>query len=140
MDYRHGSHTTFAIQFHIVWVTKYRKKVLRGEIAIFVREVVREECSRMKVDILKGYVSREHVHLLVSVPPQLTISRLVQQLKGKSSFRLLAKFPEMRKIFWGRHFWSRGYFVHSSGQVTDEVIKSYLESQKHDDEDFQIEN
>ena len=140
MDYRHGSHTTFAIHLHIVWVTKYRKKVLRGEIAIFVREVVREECSRMKVDILKGYVSKEHVHLLVSVPPQLTISRLVQQLKGKSSFRLLAKFPEMRKIFWGRHFWSRGYFVHSSGQVTDEVIKSYLESQKHDDEDFQIEN
>lgn len=138
MDYRHGSHTTFAIDLHIVWITKYRKKVLRGEVAIFVRDIIREECSRMQVDILKGHVSKDQVDLLVSIPPQLTISRLVQQLKGKSSYRL-GKYPEMRKIFWGRHFWSRGYFVHSSGQVTDEVIKRYLESQKHDDEDFEIE-
>ena len=68
----------------------------------------------MQVDILKGYVSKDQVHLLVSIPPQLTIGRLVQQLKGKSSYRILAKYLEMRKTFWGRHFWSRGYFVERS--------------------------
>jgi putative transposase len=70
MDYRHGSHTTFAIHLHLIWITTYRKKVLRGEVAIFVRDIIREECSRMLVDILKGYVSKDHVHLLVSIPPR----------------------------------------------------------------------
>lgn len=138
MDYRHGSHTKFAIHLHLVWVTKYRKQVLKGEIAWFVREVIREECRRLKVDILKGYVSTDHVHLFVSIPPQVTISRLVQPLKGKSSFQLLARYPELSKIFWGRPFWARGYLVHRRGQVTDEIIRVYLENQQHDDNDFQI--
>lgn len=139
MDYRHGSHTKFAIHIHVVWITKYRKQVLRGEIATFVRDSIREECSKMKVDIIKGYVSKDHVHLLLSIPPQQTISRLVQKLKGKSSYQALSRFEYLRKTFWGRHLWARGYFVHSSGHVTDETIKAYLENQKHDDDDFQIE-
>ncbi len=86
---------------------------------------------------LKGSL-KDHVHLLVSIPPQVTISQLVQQLKGKSSFKILAQFPEMRKTFWGRPLWAIRYFVHSSGNVTDDVIKAYLENQGHDDE-FQVE-
>lgn len=140
MDYRHGSHTKFSLHIHVVWITKYRKKVLKGELANFIRDIIREECSKMKVDILKGPVSKDHIHLLLSIPPQITISRLVQQLKGKSSFKALSHFPELKKVFWGRHVWARGYFVHTSGNVTDEVIKRYLENQKHDDDDFQIED
>jgi putative transposase len=94
----------------------------------------------MKVDILKGHVSTAPLHRRLSIPPPLTISRLVQQLKGKSSFKALRHFPELKKVFWGRHVWERGYFVHSSGKVTDEVINMDLENQKHDDDDFQLED
>src|SRR5215831_11907981 len=104
-DYRHGSHTTFAIHLHIVWITKYRHKVLRGEVAERVRAIVREECRKSGVDILQGHISPDHVHVMISIPPQVTIRRLIQRMKGKSSSRLLAEFPHMRKRFWGRHVW-----------------------------------
>ena len=139
-EYRHGSHTVFSIHLHIVWITKYRHKLLRGPIAERVRDIVREECRRAQVDILKGHVAVDHVHILVSIPPQVAISRLIQQLKGKSSYRLLAEFAEIRKRCWGRHVWARGYFCRSSGNVTDEVIKAYIEQQSQDSDDvFRIE-
>jgi len=138
-DYRHGSHTAFSIHLHIVWITKYRKKVLTGDIAIFVRDVIRQECNKLQVDILKGHISKDHVHMMVSIPPQLTISRLVQRVKGKSSYLVLSKFPQLKRVYWGRHFWARGYFVRSSGNVTDEVIKAYIENQSHDEDNFQIQ-
>jgi putative transposase len=100
-DYRHGSHTVFSIHLHIVWITKYRHKVLRGEVAERVRAIVREECQKAGVDILQGHISPDHVHVMVSIPPHITISRLVQRMKGKSSYRLLAEFPQMRKRFGG---------------------------------------
>jgi putative transposase len=99
-DYRHGSHTTFSIHLHIVWITKYRHKVLRGEVAERVRAIVREECQKARVDIVQGHIAPDHVHVMISIPPHVTISRLVQRMKGKSSYRLLAEFPHMRKRFW----------------------------------------
>ena len=93
----------------------------------------------LQVDILKGNISKDHVHMMVSIPPQQSISRLVQGLKGKSSYLVLSKFPQLKKVYWGRHFWARGYFVRSSGNVTDEIIKHYIETQSHDDnDDFSI--
>ena len=81
-----------------------------------------------------------HVHVMVAIPPHVTISRLIQRMKGKSSYRLLAEFPHLRKRFWGRHVWARGYFCRSSGNVTDEVIKAYIAQQSHDSDDvFRIE-
>lgn len=139
-DYRHGSHTVFSIHLHLVWITKYRHKVLHRAIAERVREVVREECRREKVDILQGHISSDHVHVMLSIPPQVTISRLVQRLKGKSAYILLREFPEIRKRYWGRHVWARGYFCRSSGNVTDDVIKAYIANQCHEHDDtFKIE-
>jgi putative transposase len=79
--------------------------------------------------IIQGHVAKDHVHLFVSIPPQVTISRLVQRLKGKSAYKLLQEFPHLRKKFWGQHLWARGYFCCSSGNVTDEVIKAYIANQ-----------
>jgi putative transposase len=135
MEYRHGSHTVFTIHLHLVWITKYRKKVLEGAVAHRVREMIRELCTKDGVEIMAGHVSRDHVHLFVSVPPQVTISRLVQRLKGKTSYKLLHEFPHLGKLFWGRHFWARGYFCCSSGNVTDDVIKAYIENQDVQSED-----
>jgi putative transposase len=124
-----------------VWTTKYRKPVMRGEVGVRVREVIRQICREEEVDILKGHVSKDHVHVFVSIPPQVTISRLVQRLKGKSSHSLLGEYAHLRKAFWGRHLWARGYFCCSSGNVTDEVIAAYIENQSHEreDADFRVE-
>ena len=139
-EYRHGAHTVFRIHLHIVWVTKYRKPVMSGEVGLRLRELIREICGNSEVTIIKGHVARDHLHLFVSVAPQVTISRLVPLLKGKSSYKMLAEFPHLRKKFWGRHLWARGYFCVSSGNVTDEVIKQYIEEQSHDqDSDFRVE-
>jgi putative transposase len=140
MGYRHGAHTVFEIHLHLVWTTKYRKPVMRGDVGVRVREVIRQVCRAEEVDILKGHVSKDHVHLFVSIPPQVTISRLVQRVKGKSSHALLAEYSHLRRAFWGRHLWARGYFCCSSGNVTDEVIKQYIENQQEEeDAEFRVE-
>ena len=140
-EYRHGAHSVFEIHLHLVWTTKYRKRILAGEVGLRVRELTREVCRQHEVTILRGHVSSDHVHLLVSIPPQVTISRLVQWLKGRSSHHLLAEFAHLRKAFWGRHVWARGYFCCSSGNVTDEVIKKYIEEQGEEkDDDFKVES
>ncbi|GAC1446737.1 MAG: hypothetical protein NVSMB56_08270 [Pyrinomonadaceae bacterium] len=113
---------------------------MRGEVGLRLRELIREICGQHEVTIIKGHVARDHIHLFVSVPPRVTISRLVQMLKGKSSFKLMQEFPHLQKKFWGRHIWARGYFCVSSGNVTDEVIKEYIEHQSQDqDSDFRVE-
>ena len=128
-EYRHGAHSVFEIHLHLVWATKYRKRVLVGEVALRVRELIREICQGHEVTILKGHVAGDHVHLFVSIPPQVTISRLVQWVKGKTSHKLLSEFPHLKKSFWGQHLWARGYFCCSSGNVTDDVIAEYIAKQ-----------
>ena len=141
-NYRKSSHTVYDIKYHIVWITKYRKPVLRGEIAERLRDLIREICKARDIEILKGHVSRDHVHVFLSVPPHLSVSQLVQSLKGKTSRKLLMEYKSLSRAFWGRHIWARGYFVASSGNVTDEVIMKYIEEQGKEppDGDFKIED
>lgn len=139
-EYRHGAHTVFAIHLHLVWTTKYRKGVLSGEVGKRVREIIRQVCREEDVEIMKGHVSKDHVHLLISIPPSVTVSRLVQKMKGGSSYRLMGEFEHLRRTFWGRHMWARGYFCCSSGQITDEMIARYIENQGQDEDvDFRVE-
>ena len=128
-EYRRGAHTVYDIKYHFVWVTKYRYKVLRGEIAERARDIIRQVCMAREITILKGHVSKDHVHLFVSSPPSLSPARIMQYVKGKSSRVLQQEFPSLRKRYWGQHIWARGYFCASSGTVTDEMIKAYIEQQ-----------
>ena len=141
-NYRKSSHTIYDIKYHIVWITKYRKPVVRGGMAERLRDLIREICKARDVEILKGHVSRDHVHVFLSVPPHLSVSQLVQSLKGKTSRKLLMEYKSLSRAFWGRHIWARGYFVASSGNVTDEVIMKYIEEQGKEppDGDFKIED
>jgi putative transposase len=132
-NYRKTSHTTYDCKYHIVWITKYRKKVLSGLVGIRVRELIKEICKTNNVEIFRGHVSQDHVHLFVSVPPHLSISKLVQYLKGKSSYKLMQENKQLSKQFWGRHLWARGYFVATSGNITDEVILEYIKNQDNED-------
>lgn len=104
-----------------------------GIVAERVRELLRGICKEHDVEILKGHVSKDHVHLFLSVPPHLAISKLVQYLKGKSSYKLLSENKELSKLFWGRHLWGRGYFVATSGNITDEIVMEYIKSQDNNE-------
>ena len=139
-SYRKTGHSVYDIKYHIVWITKYRKPVLRGELAHRVRELLRQISKQLDVEIIRGHVSQDHVHLFVSVPPYLSVSDLVKHLKGKSSWKIMSEFKTISKQFWGRHFWGRGYFVSSSGNITDEVIMEYIKNQDIEDgrDDFTI--
>lgn len=127
MDYRYGSHTVYKIEYHFVWVTKYRYKVLRGDVGLRVRELVRQTCEAFEIRILKGVVSQDHVHILVSAPPELAPSEIMRRIKGRSSSKLFEEFPTLKKRYWGRHFWARGYFCATVGEMTEDMIKEYLE-------------
>ncbi len=131
MSYRKTAHSVYDLKYHIVWVTKYRYPVLKGGVGERTRDIIRQICNQLDVQIMTGHVSAEHVPLLVSVPPTIAISTLVQKLKGVSSRKLLQEYTELRKRYWGRHLWARGYFAVSTGNVTDEIIRQYIES--HDD-------
>ncbi len=128
--YRTGSHTRFDIKYHFVWVTKYRKSVLTGSVGVRLRDLVREICRTYEIEILQGSVSPDHVHVLLSCPPNLSPSKVMQYIKGKSSRKLMMEFKHIQKQYWGRHLWARGYFVASSGNVTDEVVMEYIRQQE----------
>lgn len=130
---RTGSHTTSWLTAHIVWVTKYRYKVLTGDIQSRCRDLVRQICDADDVRILKGVVSQDHVHLHVEYRPSLALSDLVKRLKGRSSRRIQEEFPEIGKRYWGRHFWAIGYGIWSTGNITDEMVKEYLEHHRKPD-------
>jgi putative transposase len=144
MSYRKTSHSVYDLKYHVVWVTKYRKPILKGEIGLRLRELIRQTCASLDVYILSGHVSVDHVHLLVSVPPKLAVSELVQRLKGRSSRRMMDEFGELKRHYWGNHMWARGYFAVTTGNVTDEIIKQYIESHSDDtpfgeDDNFQVD-
>ena len=136
--YRKSSHTIYDLKYHLVWITKYRKPVLTGEIATRARELLREICKGKDVEIIRGHISKDHVHILVSVPPHISVSDLVQSLKGKTSRKLMLESKNLNRQW---HIWARGYFVASSGNVTDEVIMKYIEDQSLEppDGDFKVD-
>ena len=126
--YRKSSHCTYNIKYHLVWITKYRT-VITGKIAIRIREIIWIVCQSNDVEILAGHVGSDYIHMLVSVPPHLSASKLVQYIKENTSRKLQMEYKELNKEFWGQHLWARGYFVASSGNVTDDVIKEYIKNQ-----------
>ena len=142
--YRRISHTIHDCTYHIVWITKYRYRVLVGDIGRRARELIQAICKDNGVEIIRGKISGNHIHIYVSIPPYQSVSKLVQYLKGKTSRKIQQEFPELRKYYWGKHLWAVGYFVRTSGNITDAMIKDYIEKQesKCDDKfgDFKVEN
>ena len=137
-EYRRGTHSVFRLHVHLVWCTKYRKAVLRGEVGQRLRELAKQMCSDMGVEILSGVVARDHVHMLVSILPQVSVSKLVQKLKGKSSYKLQREFAGLRKEYWGQRMWARGYFACSTGNVSDEMIRVYIEGHTESEDRFRV--
>ena len=129
-NYRKNSHSISNLSCHLVWATKYRYKVLEGDVQHRCIDLLIQICNSENVQILKGVVSKDHIHMHVEYPPSLSISILVKKLKGRSSRLLQKEFPKLNKQYWGRHFWAVGYGAWSTGKITDEMIQKYLEHHK----------
>lgn len=129
-EYRKGSHTVYDLQYHFVWVTKYRYCVLTGEVALRARDLIRQTCEARDITILSGHVGKDHVHLHVSCPPELAPCKVAQYVKGRSSRLIQREFPHLHKRYWGKHLWARGYFCASVGKVTEKMIQAYIEHQE----------
>lgn len=140
VEYRHGTNSLYDLKYHVVFCTKYRYRVLTGQVATRVRELIREICATNYVDIVSGSLSPDHIHMLISVPPSTALSKIVQYIKGKSSRRLLQEFEILRKRYWGQHLWARGYFAVTVGNVNLDDMQKYIEEQEshHKKDDFKI--
>ena len=125
-----GGHTKHDLKVHLVWVPKYRKKVLSGAVAVRVRDLLRQIAMEHELEIISGKVAGDHIHVFIGYRPTQQISQMVQWLKGISSRMLPQEFPHLRKQFWGRHVWARGYLAVSSGRITDEMVQQYIEEQE----------
>ena len=134
-EYHHSAHAVWDIKYHLVWITKYRYKLLRGDVAERARELIRQICAARDVQIIRGAVSPDHIHILVVAPPQLAPAKLVQFIKGGSSRLLQQEFPALRKKYWGQHLWARGYFCATVGAVDEKTVMTYIENQKWDQDD-----
>jgi putative transposase len=142
-SYRLNTHSKYDLKVHLIWIPKYRKRVLTGQVAERTRDILRQICMEHEIHIVSGKVAADHVHMFVSYRPQMAVTKMVQYLKGTSSRILLQEFAQLRKQFWGRHLWARGYMVISSGNITDEMIQKYIEEQEGetvDDGRFQIDS
>lgn len=141
-DLRKSSHSVHQLHVHIVWSTKYRYAVLKGDVQLRCRDLLRQVCDAMDVRILKEVVSKDHIHLHLSYPPKLSVSDLVKRLKGRRARLLLEEFEGLRKRYWGQHLWGIGYGAWSSGNITDEMIGNYLEHHRdgpNSDQNFILE-
>jgi len=127
-EYSTSSHTVFSHRYHIVWITKYRFKILTGDLRLRVREIVAQVADEMGVRIINGVLSADHVHMFVEIPPHIAVSDFVRSAKGRSSRKIQQEFPAIHKRYWGRKFWGRGFFSSTSGNVTEDTINAYIDN------------
>lgn len=141
--YRKGSHTVYDLRVHLVWITKYRYEVLGGVVGERVRELVRQICDSNDIQIIQGAVGKTHVHLYVSYPPKISVSEIMRRIKGRTSRKIQDEFPHLKKRYWGKHFWGIGYGAFSAGNITDEMIREYIENHEkhgnHNNDNFTVE-
>ena len=141
-EYRYGGHTVSRLTVHLVWVTKYRYKVLTGDIQKRCRELLIQVCDTEDVRILSGVVSKDHIHRHIEYPPSVSISNLVKRMKGRASRLLQKEYTELSKRYWGKHLWGIGYGAWSTGNITEDIVQEYLKRHKsstNDTEDFKID-
>ena len=131
--YKKLSHVVYKCDYHIVWVPKYRLRILKGEIKDLVEDDIKKLCEWKKCEVIELNVQEDHIHLLVSVPPKISISYLMGVLKGKVAIKIFKSYPRLKKKpYWGNHFWARGYFVSTVG-LDEEMIKKYVKYQEKEE-------
>ena len=126
------SHTVWECKYHVVWCPKYRFRILSGEVGRSIREIIRQLCEWKQVEILEGNVQKDHIHLVLSVPPKYSIAETIGFIKGKSAIKVFDRHLELKRRYWGRHFWAKGYCVSTVG-LDETQIRKYVRWQTHMD-------
>ncbi len=129
MDDLSLTHTKYNCTYHIVFVPKYRRKVMYGQLKQEVGQILSTVCKIAGIQLIKGGVCPDHVHMYISIPPKMSLSSVMSKLKGKSALMIFDRHPEYRDKY-GRHFWARGYYAETVGQVNEDTIMKYIEEQK----------
>jgi putative transposase len=138
VELRRSAHAVYELKYHLVWVPKYRARILGGEVRKYLKEVFEEIAEEYEFRIITAEIMEDHVHVLVEVPPRYSPSEVVQVIKSISARELFKKFPKIKKLMWSGKIWNEGYFVRSIGdKVTAEVIKKYIRYQKQEDRPMQ---
>jgi len=128
--YGAGAHTKHRLQYHLVWIPKYRKRVLQGKIAIRLKKLFYEACRMNGWWISEMSIQDDHIHIVVQIPPEISVAEAVQIFKGGTSRVLRKEFAEIEEFLWGDSFWADGYFAETVGQVNEEVVKKYIRDQQ----------
>ena len=124
-----GSHTKHRLIYHIVWIPKYRKRILKGELAKRLEELFYQcaEVNGWQIEELN--IQEDHVHMMIQLKPSMSVSKVIQLFKGGSSKKVREEFPELEEFLWGNSFWADGYFVESSGKKNEQAIREYIRNQ-----------
>ena len=131
-DVRSLNHTVWECKYHIVWIPKYRKKVLYGQIRKHLGDIFRGLARQKEREVVEGHLMLDHVHMLISVPPKYAVAQVVGFIKGKRAIHIARGFMGRDRHFIGRHFWARGYFVSTIGK-DEKAIKEYIKKQEEED-------
>ena len=131
-EFRSLSHTVWECKYHIVWIPKYRKKVLYGELRKHLGSILRELAMQRESKIVEGHLTKDHIHMLISIPPKYSVAQVVGFIKGKSAIQIARTFGGRKQNFTGQHFWARGYFVSTVGR-DEKVIREYIKKQEQED-------
>ena len=134
-DFKKLAHAVWECKYHFVWCPKYRFRILKGEVGKSARDTIRELCQWRDFEIIEGNVQIDHVHLVIWIPPKYSVSEAVGYLKGKSAIKIFNRYPELKKRYWGRHFWARGYCASTVG-LNEEQIRKYVRWQLKKDKDM----
>ncbi len=139
MELRRSAHAVYELKYHLVWIPKYRARILDKEVSEYLKEIFAHVAEEYDFRILEMAVKDDHVHILIESPPSYSPSHIVQALKSISARELFKKFPKMKKLMWSGKIWNEGYFVRSIGdKLTSDVIKKYIEYQKKEDDPRQV--
>lgn len=132
-DYKSLSHTRWDCKYHVVFISKKRKKLIYGDLRKYLDEIFHDLAKRREVVIEEGHLMRDHVHMCISIPPKYAVSNTVGYLKGKSAIAIARNFKGRQRNFTGEHFWACGYFVSTVG-LDEEIVLEYIRNQEKVDE------
>ena len=131
-DVQSLNHSKWECKYHVIWIPKYRKKKVYGELRKYLGEVFRELARQKECEVLEGHLMADHVHMLISIPPKYAVAQVIGYIKGKSAINIARNFVGRRKNFTGQHFWARGYHVSTVGR-DEEVVRKYIKEQESED-------
>jgi putative transposase len=132
-QFKKRAHAVWQCKYHVVWCPKYRFRVLRGELGRSLREIIRQLCEWRNIEIVEGNIQIEHIHLVLAIPPKYSVSEAIGFLKAKSAIKIFDAHHELKKRYWGRHFWAKGYCVSTIGLGEEQIIQ-YVRWQLHKDQ------